>query len=175
MRPKLGDVVKRTVMGLYQFVFHKDFADLFVLGRVGQQGGLAAGADRIVHQEQRALDQRGRIAKAIKILAEVPEDLLLARRLGLPVVVALIAENTGHVKAVAEMTREPLDAYMGRAIAADGGASANDTCLEARDAWRKDERVGVAACDEGETGGCVAGAAPPRASSRASRVSHTSS
>lgn len=61
------------------------------------------------------------------------------------------------------------------AVRADGGASANDTCLEARDAWRKDERVGVAACDEGETGGCVAGAAPPRASSRASRVSHTSS
>jgi xanthine/uracil permease len=38
----------------------------------------------------------------------------------LPAVIALIAENTGHVKAVAEMTKTNLDPYMGRAIAADG-------------------------------------------------------
>ena len=38
----------------------------------------------------------------------------------LPAVIALIAENTGHVKAVAEMTRTDLDPVMGRAIAADG-------------------------------------------------------
>jgi uracil-xanthine permease len=38
----------------------------------------------------------------------------------LPGVIALIAENTGHVKAVAEMTKTDLDPYLGRAIAADG-------------------------------------------------------
>jgi len=38
----------------------------------------------------------------------------------LPAVIALIAENTGHVKAVAEMTGHDLDDVMGRAIAADG-------------------------------------------------------
>ncbi|MBY9076263.1 nitrate reductase [Nocardioides sp. WL0053] len=38
----------------------------------------------------------------------------------LPAVIALIAENVGHVKAVAEMTRADLDPMMGRAIAADG-------------------------------------------------------
>lgn len=38
----------------------------------------------------------------------------------LPAVIALIAENTGHVKAVAAMTKTDLDPYMGRAIAADG-------------------------------------------------------
>jgi uracil-xanthine permease len=37
-----------------------------------------------------------------------------------PAVIALLAENTGHVKAVAEMTGADLDPYMGRAIAADG-------------------------------------------------------
>ena len=37
-----------------------------------------------------------------------------------PAVIALVAENTGHVKAVAAMTRVDLDPYMGRAIAADG-------------------------------------------------------
>jgi uracil-xanthine permease len=38
----------------------------------------------------------------------------------LPAVIALVAENTGHVKAVAEMTNRDLDPVMGRAIAADG-------------------------------------------------------
>ena len=38
----------------------------------------------------------------------------------LPGVIALIAENIGHVKAVAEMTGDDLDPYMGRAIGADG-------------------------------------------------------
>ncbi len=38
----------------------------------------------------------------------------------LPAVIALVAENTGHVKAVAEMTGTDLDPVMGRAIAADG-------------------------------------------------------
>ncbi len=41
----------------------------------------------------------------------------------LPGVIALIAENTGHVKAVAEMTGDDLDPYMGRAIGADGLAT----------------------------------------------------
>src|ERR671926_33477 len=44
----------------------------------------------------------------------------IAVLLVLPFVIALIAENTGHVKAVAEMTGADLDPYMGRAIAADG-------------------------------------------------------
>ncbi len=38
----------------------------------------------------------------------------------LPAVIALIAENTGHVKAVAEMTDRDLDPVMGKAIGADG-------------------------------------------------------
>ena len=41
----------------------------------------------------------------------------------LPVAIALIAENTGHVKAVAEMTGDDLDPLMGRAVAADGATS----------------------------------------------------
>ncbi|MGI8614313.1 MAG: uracil-xanthine permease family protein, partial [Nocardioidaceae bacterium] len=38
----------------------------------------------------------------------------------LPAVIALIAENTGHVKAVAEMTGDNLDPYLGRALLGDG-------------------------------------------------------
>jgi uracil-xanthine permease len=49
-----------------------------------------------------------------------PSFSIAAILLVLPAVIALIAENTGHVKAVAEMTKADLDPYMGRAIAADG-------------------------------------------------------
>ncbi|TQM64033.1 uracil-xanthine permease family protein [Humibacillus xanthopallidus] len=49
-----------------------------------------------------------------------PSFSVAAILLVLPAVVALIAENTGHVKAVAEMTKTNLDPSMGRAIAADG-------------------------------------------------------
>ena len=38
----------------------------------------------------------------------------------LPAVIALVAENVGHVKAVGEMTKRDLDPVMGRAVAADG-------------------------------------------------------
>ncbi|HSE70587.1 MAG TPA: solute carrier family 23 protein [Nocardioidaceae bacterium] len=38
----------------------------------------------------------------------------------LPAVIALVAENVGHVKAVAEMTQTDLDPMLGRAVAADG-------------------------------------------------------
>lgn len=41
----------------------------------------------------------------------------------IPVVLVLIAENVGHVKAVAAMTGEDLDADMGRALMADGVAT----------------------------------------------------
>ncbi|WP_299443288.1 uracil-xanthine permease family protein [uncultured Phycicoccus sp.] len=49
-----------------------------------------------------------------------PSFSVAAVLLVLPAVIALIAENTGHVKAVAEMTGHDLDPVMGRAIAADG-------------------------------------------------------
>ncbi len=42
----------------------------------------------------------------------------------LPGVIALVAENTGHVKAVGEMTGDDLDGNLGRAIFADGLATA---------------------------------------------------
>lgn len=49
------------------------------------------------------------------------EPQLLA--LFIPVVLVLIAENVGHVKTVAAMTGENLDASMGRALIADGVAT----------------------------------------------------
>jgi len=49
-----------------------------------------------------------------------PSFTVTAILLVLPAVIALIAENAGHVKAVAEMTGDDLDPMMGRAIAGDG-------------------------------------------------------
>jgi uracil-xanthine permease len=49
-----------------------------------------------------------------------PSFSLVFILLALPAVIALTAENLGHVKAVAEMTKTDLDPVLGRAVAADG-------------------------------------------------------
>ena len=59
--------------------------------------------------------------------------------------IALIAENTGHVKAVAEMTGENLDPLMGRAIAADGVGSMIATTVGAGPTTTYAENIGVMA------------------------------
>jgi uracil-xanthine permease len=61
----------------------------------------------------------------------------------LPGVIALIAENTGHVKAVAEMTKTDLDPYMGRAIAADGAATALASAFGGSPTTTYAENIGV--------------------------------
>jgi xanthine/uracil permease len=63
----------------------------------------------------------------------------------LPVVIALLAENTGHVKAVAEMTGDKLDPYLGRAIAADGAGSMLATFVGAGPTTTYAENIGVMA------------------------------
>ncbi|MBE1585756.1 uracil-xanthine permease family protein [Nonomuraea angiospora] len=49
-----------------------------------------------------------------------PDFKTSAVLLVLPAVIALIAENIGHVKAVGEMTGTDVDPYVGRAVVADG-------------------------------------------------------
>lgn len=61
----------------------------------------------------------------------------------LPGVIALIAENTGHVKAVAEMTGENLDPYMGRALGADGAATALASLFGGSPTTTYAENIGV--------------------------------
>jgi uracil-xanthine permease len=61
----------------------------------------------------------------------------------LPGVIALIAENTGHVKAVAEMTRTDLDPYMGRALFADGAATALSSAFGGSPTTTYAENIGV--------------------------------
>ncbi len=75
----------------------------------------------------------------------LPQFSLSAIIIALPVVIALIAENTGHVKAVAEMTGEDLDPMMGRAIAADGAGSMVATVVGAGPTTTYAENIGVMA------------------------------
>ncbi|MFF4651428.1 uracil-xanthine permease family protein [Streptomyces sp. NPDC001380] len=74
-----------------------------------------------------------------------PDFKLSAVLLALPVVVALIAENAGHVKAVAEMTGDDLDPDLGRAIAADGATTVLSTSLGGPATTTYAENIGVMA------------------------------
>jgi uracil-xanthine permease len=74
-----------------------------------------------------------------------PSFSMAAILLVLPAVIALIAENTGHVKAVAEMTKTDLDPYMGRAIAADGVGTALASAVGGSPTTTYAENIGVMA------------------------------
>jgi uracil-xanthine permease len=63
----------------------------------------------------------------------------------LPAVIALIAENTGHVKAVAAMTETDLDPYLGRAIAADGVGTVLASAIGGSPTTTYAENIGVMA------------------------------
>ena len=74
-----------------------------------------------------------------------PDFSLAFVLLMLPAVIALVAENTGHVKAVAEMTDRDLDPVMGRAIAADGIATALTSSVGGSPTTTYAENIGVMA------------------------------
>ncbi|MFF3668961.1 uracil-xanthine permease family protein [Microtetraspora malaysiensis] len=63
----------------------------------------------------------------------------------LPAVIALIAENVGHVKAVGEMTGADVDPYMGRAVVADGLATVVATSVGGSPTTTYAENIGVMA------------------------------
>jgi uracil-xanthine permease len=63
----------------------------------------------------------------------------------LPAVIALVAENVGHVKAVAEMTKTDLDPYMGRAVAADGFGTVLASAVGGSPTTTYAENIGVMA------------------------------
>ncbi|TFV58313.1 nitrate reductase [Geodermatophilus sp. DF01-2] len=65
--------------------------------------------------------------------------------LALPAVIALVAENAGHVKAVAEMTKRDLDPVMGRAVFADGVGTVIATSVGGSPTTTYAENIGVMA------------------------------
>jgi uracil-xanthine permease len=63
----------------------------------------------------------------------------------LPAVIALIAENVGHVKAVGEMTKRDLDPVMGRAVGADGVGTTITSLVGGSPTTTYAENIGVMA------------------------------
>ncbi len=84
----------------------------------------------------------GELADGVSVV-HGPSFSLTAILLVLPGVIALVAENTGHVKAVAEMTKLDLDPYMGRAIGADGVATAFASAFGGSPTTTYAENIGV--------------------------------
>lgn len=74
-----------------------------------------------------------------------PDFRTSAVLLVLPAVIALIAENTGHVKAVGEITRSDVDPYIGRAIFADGVGTAVASSVGGSPTTTYAENIGVMA------------------------------
>jgi len=74
-----------------------------------------------------------------------PDFKVSAIVLVLPAVIALIAENTGHVKAVAAMTKTDLDPVVGRAIFADGIGTAVSSSVGGSPTTTYAENIGVMA------------------------------
>lgn len=74
-----------------------------------------------------------------------PDFKMSAILLVLPAVIALIAENTGHVKAVGEMTGTDLDPLIGRAIFADGAATMVTSSVGGSPTTTYAENIGVMA------------------------------
>src|SRR5689334_17991034 len=63
----------------------------------------------------------------------------------LPAVIALIAENAGHVKAVSEMTKRDLDPMLGRAILGDGVGTVIASAVGGSPTTTYAENIGVMA------------------------------
>lgn len=74
-----------------------------------------------------------------------PDFKVSAIVLVLPAVIALIAENVGHVKAVGEMTGADVDPYIGRAIVGDGVGTVVTSAVGGSPTTTYAENIGVMA------------------------------
>jgi uracil-xanthine permease len=112
----------------------------------GSSNGKELDHDRVSWVGVRAADwiglPSGKLSDGVSVVHS-PSFSLTFILLVLPGVIALIAENTGHVKAVAEMTKTDLDPYMGRAIAADGFATALSSAFGGSPTTTYAENIGV--------------------------------
>jgi uracil-xanthine permease len=131
-------------------------ADLVLGGRVNADG---AAVNRVDWSGVRNADWFGFPNKTVSGLVgnqneagnlaevgwHVPSFSVAATLLVLPAVIALVAENVGHVKAVAEMTGDDLDPVMGRAVAADGVGTVIATSVGGSPTTTYAENIGVMA------------------------------
>ena len=118
-QPLVGVVTLATIFLVT--VFSRGF-----LARIGIFAGLVVGYAFAYVQgdiDQKALDGIKAAAWFGTPTFNSPTFAMSTILLFIPVVLVLIAENVGHVKSVAVMTKENLDGDMGRALMADGVAT----------------------------------------------------
>ncbi|WP_293782280.1 uracil-xanthine permease family protein [uncultured Aeromicrobium sp.] len=84
----------------------------------------------------------GTLADGVSVV-HGPSFSLTFTLLVLPGVIALIAENTGHVRSIADLTGKDLDPYMGRALGADGLATAIASAFGGSPTTTYAENIGV--------------------------------
>ncbi len=112
----------------------------------GSSNGEEIDHDRVTWAGVKAADwiglPSGKLADGVDVV-HAPSFSMTFILLVLPGVIALIAENTGHVKAVAEMTGDDLDPYMGRALGADGFATALASLFGGSPTTTYAENIGV--------------------------------
>jgi uracil-xanthine permease len=77
--------------------------------------------------------------------AHLPSFSMTFILLVIPAVIALLAENAGHVKAVSEMTGDNLDPYLGRAFIGDGVGTAVASFVGGSPTTTYAENIGVMA------------------------------
>ncbi|NMH97834.1 uracil-xanthine permease family protein [Pseudonocardia acidicola] len=132
---------------VFGFVISLIFDGLFgPINSCGGEGCTATVHERVSWAGVKAADwiglPSGTLRDGVSVI-HAPSFSLTFILLVLPGVIALIAENTGHVKAVAEMTGENLDPYMGRALGADGAATALASLFGGSPTTTYAENIGV--------------------------------
>jgi uracil-xanthine permease len=135
------------------------------LGRIGILIGLVTGfllswvADQVFGPVPEYVDGAVKLAAHLrvdfsKVVAadwvglpdfHLPDFRTSAVLLVLPALIALFAENVGHVKAVGEMTKTDVDPYIGRAVAADGLATVVASAVGGSPTTTYAENIGVMA------------------------------
>ncbi|MGW4651907.1 uracil-xanthine permease family protein [Kitasatospora sp. NPDC004289] len=121
------------------------YAVSWLFDRVFGQINSANGAGQVVDHWRLDLSGVGKADWIGLPSLHAPSFSTSAVLVALPVVVALIAENAGHVKAVSEMTGDPLDDRMGTAIMADGAATVLSTAVGGPATTTYAENIGVMA------------------------------
>jgi len=111
----------------------------------GQITSYSAAADKVTTHWRVDLSAVGQADWIGLPSLHAPNFTTSAILVALPGVIALIAENTGHVKAVAAMTGDNLDASLGRALFADGATTTLASAIGGSPTTTYAENIGVMA------------------------------